>query len=215
LPPDLRIDRVGYGAGQRELQDRPNVLRLVLGSTVESTTAAEVVVIETNIDDYNPELYEYVVERLFAAGARDVYLTTIQMKKGRPGVMLSVICDAANREVIAAVILSETSSIGLRYYPVQRVVLEREMRSVQTPYGAVRVKIARAPGGHDNFAPEYEDCRRLAAEKNVPIKVVYQGARELFEDVSLLNPQPSNSAATHRPAGDSRRCSPVGLAPPR
>jgi uncharacterized protein (TIGR00299 family) protein len=174
--PALRIDKVGYGAGERSLSDRPNVLRLVLGESSALQAQGEIIVIETNIDDFNPELFEYVVERLLEAGARDVYLTPVQMKKGRPGVVLSVLCDARDRDVVAAIVLGETSAIGLRYYPVQRLVLEREVREVQTPYGPIRVKVARAPGGHENLAPEYEDCKRVAAEKKVPIKLVHQAA---------------------------------------
>lgn len=175
LPP-LRIDKVGYGAGERALSDRPNLLRLVLGESAASAAENDIIVVETNIDDFNPELYEYVVERLLEAGARDVYLTPVQMKKGRPGVVLSVLCDARDRDVIGAIVLGETSAIGLRYYPVQRLVLEREVREVQTQYGPIRVKVARAPAGHENLAPEYEDCKRVAAEKKVPIKLIYQAA---------------------------------------
>jgi uncharacterized protein (TIGR00299 family) protein len=175
--PSLRIERVGYGAGQRSLRDRPNVLRVVLGeATATPVEEEEIIVIETNIDDYNPELYEYVFERLLEAGARDVYLTPVQMKKGRPGVVLSILCTARRREVVCGIVLSETSAIGLRYYPVQRMVLEREIRAVTTAYGPIRVKVARGPGGHENLAPEYDDCKRIAAEKQVPIKLVYQAA---------------------------------------
>jgi hypothetical protein len=174
--PGFRIERVGYGAGTRSLRDRPNVLRLVLGKVGVALAHDEIVVLETNIDDYNPELYEYVIERLLEAGARDVYLTPVQMKKGRPGVILSVLCTADDREALGRIVLSETSSIGLRYYPAQRMVLEREVREVTTPYGPIRVKVARDPAGYENLAPEYEDCKRLAAEKKVPIKLVYQAA---------------------------------------
>lgn len=174
-PTGLKIDKVGYGAGERSLADRPNILRLVLGQR-DAAEGDEIVVLETNIDDYNPELYEYVVERLLQAGARDVYLTPVQMKKGRPGVVLSVLCAAGDREALGGIVLSETSAIGLRYYPAQRMVLEREVREVTTVYGPIRVKVARAPDGHENLAPEYDDCKRVATEKKVPIKVVYQAA---------------------------------------
>jgi uncharacterized protein (TIGR00299 family) protein len=174
--PELRIEGVGYGAGQRSLRDRPNVLRLILGETAARAERDEIVVIETNIDDYNPELYEYVVERLIKAGARDVYLTAVQMKKGRPGVILSVLCAADQREALGGIVLAETSAIGLRYYSAQRMVLERDVRQVVTDYGTVRVKVARGPDGHENLAPEYEDCKRIAAERQVPIKLVYQAA---------------------------------------
>lgn len=174
--PDFRIHAVGYGAGKRTLADRPNVLRAVVGESVAPTGHGDVVVMETNIDDYNPELYEYVMDRLLEAGARDVSLTPVHMKKNRPGILLTVLCADADRERLAGIILGETSAIGLRYYPARRIVLARQTRAVPTPYGMVRVKIALAPDGHENVAPEYEDCMRLAREQAVPIKLVYQAA---------------------------------------
>jgi uncharacterized protein (TIGR00299 family) protein len=174
--PPLRIQATGYGAGQRTLKDRPNLLRAIVGESVVSTGRDDVIVIETNIDDYNPELYEYVMDRLFAAGARDVYFTPVHMKKNRPAVLLTVICSASDRDGLAGIILNETSAIGLRYYAAQRAVLPRETREVTTPYGTVRVKVARSADGHENLAPEYEDCKRLAQQGGVPIKLVYQAA---------------------------------------
>jgi uncharacterized protein (TIGR00299 family) protein len=174
--PPLRIQAIGYGAGQRTLKDRPNLLRAIVGESAVSTGRDDVTVIETNIDDYNPELYEYVMERLFAAGARDVYFTPVHMKKNRPAILLSVICSASERDRLAGIILSETSAIGLRFYAAQRVVLPRETREVTTRYGTMRVKVARSADGHENIAPEYEDCKKLAQRNNVPIKLVYQAA---------------------------------------
>lgn len=174
--PEVRIEAIGYGAGQRTLKDRPNLLRLVLGEKSAATGHDDPIVMETNIDDYNPEFYEYVMDRLFAAGARDVYLAPVHMKKNRPGVVLSVLCSEGDRERLSGIVLSETSAIGVRYYPVRRLVLSRETREVSTPYGAVRVKIALSPDARENLAPEYEDCKRIAREKNVPIKMVYQAA---------------------------------------
>ncbi len=174
--PPLCIDAVGYGAGRRTLLDRPNLLRLVVAEASVESEGDTLVMLETNIDDLNPEIYEHVMERVLEAGGRDVYLTPVHMKKNRPGIILSVLCDEADRERLAAIILSETSAIGLRYYPVRRTVLEREIVEVATSYGAVRVKIAKAPDGHRNLAPEYEDCKRLAREHKVPLKLVYQAA---------------------------------------
>jgi uncharacterized protein (DUF111 family) len=116
------------------------------------------------------------MDRLFAAGARDVYLTPVHMKKNRPAILLTVICSESDRDRLAGIILSETSAIGLRYYAAQRVVLPRETREVTTPYGTIRVKVARSADGHENIAPEYDDCKRRAQDKNVPIKLVYQAA---------------------------------------
>jgi len=174
--PAFRISAVGYGAGTRVLNDRPNLLRLVLGDRDEAAGEDELVVIETNIDDSSPELFDYTMERLFEAGARDVWLTPAHMKKNRPGVVLSVLAAEGERDRVSSVILSETSAIGLRSYAVRRVVLSRQILEVETPYGRVRVKISHGPDGCTNVAPEYEDCKRLAREKNVPLKLVYRAA---------------------------------------
>jgi uncharacterized protein (TIGR00299 family) protein len=172
----FRIGRVGYGAGTRVLHDRPNLLRLLLGDVVGAVGQDDVVLIETNIDDANPEIYDHVMERLFAAGARDVFLTPIQMKKNRPATQLAVLCAPADRDRLAAIVLSETTAIGVRYVPMQRLVLPRESVTVATEMGAVRVKIATGPDGSRNVAPEHDDCRRIALERGVPLKVVYQAA---------------------------------------
>lgn len=172
----FRIDRVGYGAGTRVLADRPNLLRLVLGEAVVAAGTDDVVLLETNIDDANPELYDHVLERLFAAGARDVFLTPVLMKKNRPATKLTVLAAPADRDRLAAIVLAETTAIGLRWTPMRRLVLPRESRTVDTEFGPVRVKIATAPDGTRNLAPEHDDCRRVAAERGVALKLVYQAA---------------------------------------
>ena len=174
--PQLQLTAVGYGAGERTLPDRPNLLRVLLGNIVETPREEQLLVLETNIDDLNPELYEHAMERLFAAGARDVFLLPIQMKKNRPGVLLWVLGEVADREKLSALIFAETSTLGIRSYPVARVALRRESKEVVTPYGSVCVKLAYTPDGRVNVAPEYEDCKRLAREKDVPLKVVYEAA---------------------------------------
>jgi uncharacterized protein (TIGR00299 family) protein len=174
--PPLSIERVGYGAGTKSFADRPNVLRLLLGTISHPARADEFIVVETNIDDTNPELYDYVMERLFAAGARDVWLTPAQMKKNRPGTVLHALTDAGARDAIAAVILAETSAIGVRCFAVQRTVLPREQLIVDTEFGPIAVKIARAPDGSLNIAPEYDSCRTVARQRGVPLKLVYQAA---------------------------------------
>jgi uncharacterized protein (TIGR00299 family) protein len=175
LPP-LSIERIGYGAGTRQLADRPNVLRLLLARTEDRPALDEVVLLETNIDDGNPEIYEYVFEQLFAAGARDVWLTPVLMKKSRPGAVLSVLGDAAARDALAAVVLRETSALGVRFRAVQRIVLPRQQIVVETEYGRVTVKIGRAPDGTVNAAPEYESCRAIARQRGVALKLVYRAA---------------------------------------
>jgi uncharacterized protein (TIGR00299 family) protein len=174
--PQMQVSAVGYGAGERTLPDRPNLLRIILGETVEATRDEQLLVLETNIDDLNPELYEYVMERLFAVGARDVVLAPIQMKKNRPGMLLWVLCDPVEREKLSGVIFAETSTLGIRSYPVTRTALRREMKEVLTVYGTVRVKVAYTPDGRVHRAPEYEDCKRLAHERAVPLKLVYEAA---------------------------------------
>jgi len=174
--PAMRIEAVGYGAGDRVLADRPNLLRILLGEPVAAAGADEVVVLEATIDDMSPQLYEHVLERLLAAGARDAFLVPVVMKKSRPGTMLRVLAAPADRDRLAGIVFAETSTVGLRYTTWGRLVLPREERTVETPYGTVRVKIARAPDGTVNVAPEFEDCRRLATERGVALKLVHQAA---------------------------------------
>ncbi len=168
--------RVGYGAGTRALSDRPNLLRLVLGEVDERTEAEALSVLESNIDDSNPEIYEHVAALLFAAGAKDVWLQPVVMKKGRPAVVLSVLGATALCETLAGIVMRETSSLGVRTYAVSRFEATREERLVETPYGTIPVKVSRAPDGTPNIAPEYEACRRAAIEHNVALKQVYAAA---------------------------------------
>ncbi len=174
--PQFDLRAVGYGAGERTLPDRPNLLRVVLGNARETPREEQLLVLETNIDDLNPELYEHVMECLFAAGARDVFLAPIQMKKNRPGVLLWVLGEIADRDKLSTILFAETSTLGIRSYPVTRAALRRESKEVATPYGNVRVKLAFSPDGRVNVAPEYEDCKHLAREKAVPLKLIYEAA---------------------------------------
>lgn len=174
--PPLRISATGYGAGDRDLDDRANMLRVVLGdSTQAAAEPTEVFVIEANLDDMTPEAAGFARERLLAAGALDVTLAPIYMKKDRPGFQLSVLAKPEDRERLAETTLRETSTLGVRFYPVQRRVLARSSQEVETPFGAVRMKIAES-GDSKKASPEYEDCRRLALERNVPFQEVYQQA---------------------------------------
>src|SRR5579871_6733906 len=174
--PELRVDAIGSGAGDRDLADRPNVLRILVGTPVAAAAADDGVLLEATIDDMSPQLYEHVLERLIAAGARDAFLVPVIMKKSRPGTMLRVLASPAERERLAGIVLAETTTIGLRWTTWHRIVLPREERTVTTPWGAVRVKVARAPDGTVNVAPEFEDCRRLARERGVALKAVHQAA---------------------------------------
>jgi uncharacterized protein (TIGR00299 family) protein len=182
-PPAMgfRVDRVGYGAGTKDFADRPNVLRLMVGERTQSYEQTyeidELVEIEANIDDLNPQIYEHVVERLFETGARDVTLTPTIMKKGRPAVTISILAEPSARERIAAVLFAETSTIGLRYHPVARLKLAREIMEVETPWGRARVKVSRAGGETMTLSPEYDDCKRLARENRVALRLVLEQAQ--------------------------------------
>ena len=170
--PLMTIHRIGIGCGRREF-DWPNIARLWLGESIE---AGPMVQIETNIDDMNPQFYADVSDRLFAAGALDVWLTPVQMKKGRPAVVLSVLAPASRELELAEIILRETTTLGLRVRPVRRHEARREMRMVDTPYGAVNVKRKWLGDELIGIMPEYEDCRRLAKERDIPVRLVHEAA---------------------------------------
>jgi len=179
LPLAFECERIGYGAGTRTLADRPNVLRMLLGRERTRFETDDMVEISANIDDLNPQIYDYVVERLFAAGARDVTITPTMMKKGRPGVVLGVIAEGADRDALAEIVFAETSTIGLRFHPVSRLKLHREIREVETRFGKIRVKASGAHGAPPaTISPEYDDCRRAALEHKVALRSVIEEARE-------------------------------------
>jgi len=174
---------VGYGAGFRELSQAPNVFRLIYGNAKEEHERYyddEVVVIEANIDDMNPELCEYVMDRIFYMGARDVFITPIIMKKGRPGIKISVICDLDKEKDICNILFIETPTFGIRTYISRRYILERELISVETPYGIVRVKIGKRNNRVFQVSPEYEDCKKLARMASLPLKEVYKMAIDAY-----------------------------------
>jgi pyridinium-3,5-bisthiocarboxylic acid mononucleotide nickel chelatase len=174
--PAMQVERIGYGAG-KSVFAIPNALRVMIGRETASPHApGTVAVVETNIDDLNPQFYESAMERLFAAGALDVFLTPIQMKKNRPGTLLSVICEPAGTDAIAAVILAETSTLGVRISRWERICLERRWEEVVTEFGTVRIKIGERDGTLITASPEYEDCKRAAAEHGVPLRRVYESA---------------------------------------
>jgi uncharacterized protein (TIGR00299 family) protein len=178
-PPPMTGARIGYGAGARDLGERPNLLRLYLFDEAAASgwETRDLTVLETNIDDLNPQVYDWALERLFAAGALDVWLTPIQMKKNRPAVTLSVLCEPGDREAMLGILARETTTLGVRVSTVQRYALPREMRNVATPYGDIRVKVARLPGGGKKAHPEYEDVRRAAETHGVPLSEVLASIR--------------------------------------
>lgn len=178
--PEMTLERIGYGAGSRDPAGRPNVLRLWLGqgpSTALRTGASAaraMVLIETNVDDMTGEMLAYVQEKLLAAGAADAWFTSIQMKKGRPGVMLSVICSEAEEEAVARLLLRETSTLGVRVRPVHRWEAEREVMEFESSLGPAAVKVKRLPDEPPRIAPEYEACKRLAEASGLPLAEVYR-----------------------------------------
>ncbi len=173
--PAMTLRASGYGAGRKEWAI-PNVLRVLIGDGEPAVMAAETLaVLETNIDDLNPETYDYVMARLFTAGALDVFLTPVQMKKNRPATLLSVLCRPTSADALSQILFAETSTLGIRRHDVLRTCLPREIRTVATPYGLIRVKAARY-GEQEKAAPEYEDCRRAAETHGVPLREVYLAA---------------------------------------
>ena len=183
--PEMTLRAVGYGAGSADLTEKANVLRILIGENATSEAGehwdAPVSVIETNLDDMSPQIYGYFVERALAAGALDVFSTAVQMKKNRPGVLLTILCDAAHTARLIDLVFRETTTIGVRTYAVRRKVLDREMVPVATQFGEVRMKISRMNGSVLNATPEYEDCQRLAAEKGIPLKQVIAAATFEFQ----------------------------------
>ena len=179
--PEMEIKSIGYGMGKKKM-DIPNVLRVVIG---DKPIIHDLYVIETNIDDMNPEMYPFIIERLLEAGAIDAFFIPVMMKKGRAGNMIKVIAPVEKMEEVKEILFSETTTLGIRYYGVRRHVLERKIVRVKTEYGEVRVKIGYHNGGITSISPEYEDCRKVAEEKNLPLKEVYEEAkkraRELFQ----------------------------------
>ena len=174
--PNLVISSLGVGAGKRDLP-WPNLMRLLIGETPASG-ASEMVQIETNIDDMNPQIFGHVMERLFAAGALDVYLTPIYMKKNRPATLLGVIARRQDEASLAELILRETTTLGLRVQPIQRYEAQREFRQVQTPYGALTVKRKIINGQIIQAMPEYDECTRLAKENGVSLAEIYAAANQ-------------------------------------
>jgi uncharacterized protein (TIGR00299 family) protein len=168
-------ERIGYGAGTKQFPEFPNCLRLMLGEerSISSEQArGDVMVIEANIDDMNPQNFAYVTEKLLQAGALDVFTVPVQMKKGRPGQLLQVLAPSDDVDALSRVIFQETTTIGVRKYPADRTTLDREFVEVETEYGRVRIKVSKFGGEVVNFAPEFDDCVRLARENNVPLKKV-------------------------------------------
>jgi uncharacterized protein (TIGR00299 family) protein len=185
LPP-MRLEAIGYGSGTADLPSQANVLRMFLGESAESPLACDetITVIEASVDDLNPQVYAYFAERALAAGALDVSSSPLQMKKGRPGQLITVLAPPGRADSLVDLLFRETTTIGVRAWEARRRVLAREMVRVETPYGAVAVKVSRLNGHVLNAAPEFEDCRRLALESGAPLKQVLAAAASAFQKLS-------------------------------
>jgi len=179
--PAMTIERIGYGAGQRDLEEQANVLRLFVGTAAEPTASDQVWVVETNLDDTSGEVIGYCTTKLWEAGALDVYTTAIQMKKNRPGVMLSVLCQASHLEKIEKILFRETTTLGVRRWPVSRHKLERKPHTVETQFGPIEGKLGWIAGQPPSFSPEFESCNKVASEHGVPLKSVYEAAQKAFD----------------------------------
>jgi pyridinium-3,5-bisthiocarboxylic acid mononucleotide nickel chelatase len=182
--PPMSVSAIGYGAGAADLEGQPNVLRMMIGEATEKTVLGydeEITVIEANLDDMNPQIYGYFQEKALASGALDVFTTPVQMKKNRPGTLLTVLCQPADAQTLMTLIFAETTTFGVRTHAAQRRVLPREFVKVNTSYGEVRIKLSRVNGRILHVAPEYDDCRKLAEEKNVPLQRVINEALLSYE----------------------------------
>jgi pyridinium-3,5-bisthiocarboxylic acid mononucleotide nickel chelatase len=189
--PPIRIGATGYGAGTRDFKGFANVLRLVVGESVETGKKAQlaqganeetIAVLEATVDDLNPQVIGYTIEQAFAAGALDVTATPVQMKKSRPGTMITVLARPQDSEKLSKLLFRETTTLGIRVREEKRLALDRESTTVQTQWGPVRVKVGSLSGAVANATPEYEDCRRIAAERDIPLKTVMQEATRLYDE---------------------------------
>jgi len=174
--PPINVERIGYGAGRDNLP-HPNLLRLIIGTSESTSGKEKVMVIETNIDDMNPQFYDYLIEKLLTMEVLEVFITPVLMKKNRPGHLLTVICPSEKLPSVTKFLLRETTTLGLRWHEEDRARADREILNIQTRYGKIRFKLARWEGKIVNLSPEYEDCKRLALEKGVPLKEIFEEAK--------------------------------------
>jgi hypothetical protein len=175
----MRVEQIGYGAGTRNPKDFPNVLRISIGEATQPA-ADTVTIIETAIDDLSPQILAHVTETALAKGAFDVMCTSVQMKKGRLGTLITILTDDAHAPALERLLLSETSTLGVRIHHEQRSCLDRSHTTVSTPYGDIRIKVGTLRGEELNAAPEFEDCRAASAKHNVPVKQIMQAATSAY-----------------------------------
>jgi uncharacterized protein (TIGR00299 family) protein len=180
--PSMIVERVGYGVGSRTLADKPNLLRILIGNDIDKQRSETVVVLESNLDDMNPELLGYLMDRLFDAGAKDVTFSHIQMKKNRPGIQLQVVGQPEDKDRLSSIIFKESTTLGIRFTYSQRSILARGELMVESPWGKMRVKKVINQGGKTALLPEYEECRRVAKANNLALRDVYAWAAALSSD---------------------------------
>jgi pyridinium-3,5-bisthiocarboxylic acid mononucleotide nickel chelatase len=196
--PPMRVRKIGYGAGSRQYENHPNLLRALYGDLLDEAILREtVLVLETTIDDMNPQLYGHLMERLFAAGALEVFYTSIQMKKNRPGTMVTIICPEPRLDAVTAVIFRETTTIGFRYQPMGRIELARRIEIAKTPYGPIPMKVSIYNGEVVQATPEYENCREAALKAGVPLKEVQRLAASALAS-PRIGPRRSPGRRTRR-----------------
>ncbi len=176
----IRIDKTGYGVGHKENPLVPNLLRVFLGESEEPVTGHDALLLECNIDDMNPEFFEHISEKLFKTGASDVYISGIIMKKGRPGNILNVICEPGLAGILKQIIFTETTSVGIRTFPFRKDTLRRKFEVIKTPYGNITVKRSYYKDKEVSCKPEFEECRKIAAEKGIPLKEIYNNIMALI-----------------------------------
>lgn len=182
--PHVKIERTAYGVGHKDHPSIPNLLRVYLGETSETQVAGhKALLIESNIDDMNPEFYDHISDRLFKAGASDVYCSQIIMKKGRPGVVLNVICEQGLEDTVKEIIFTESTTLGIRTFEFRKDTLAREFGKLNTVYGEVTVKRSFYKGKEVSIKPEYEECRKIASERNIPVKEVYNNIMSLLTQI--------------------------------
>jgi uncharacterized protein (TIGR00299 family) protein len=169
----IKINSVGYGAGNFDIPNQPDLLRIIIGEIPQKFNEEKLLLVETNIDDMNPEIYPYVIEKLLHSGANDAYLVPVIMKKGRPGILLSTLVNETKLDDILKVIFNQTTTLGVRIFEIRRKKLKREQKEIDTPFGKVKFKIAIIENS-ERLVPEFEECKRIAEEKNIPLIQVYK-----------------------------------------
>lgn len=193
--PEMRLQKVGYGAGSREFPHWPNMLRILIGEAPQRTNEERMILLETNIDDLNPQVYEHLMERLFAAGAMDVYLTPITMKKGRPGILLSILTEHHLATALSEIVFRETTTLGIRQIDLTRRVVPRASQTVETRFGPIQIKVVTRSGGIQKRLPEYKDCKRIAQDTGLPLRQIMDELETTLNPASR-GPRPGSSGGT-------------------